>query len=103
MSLPYDHVDRALDLKVFEDPTFRRVLAGIRRRQPSPTVHQAEPITLPILRQIVNVNDDLKTLSTGEQTNELNIVAAAATAFGGFLRSGKFTYKGKELQNITTF
>jgi hypothetical protein len=51
----------------------------------------------------VNVNDDLKTLSTGEQINELNIVAAAATAFGGFLRSGEFTYEGKELQNTTTF
>ena len=51
----------------------------------------------------MNVNDDLKALSTGEQTNELNIVAAAVTAFGGFLRSGEFTYEGKELRNTTTF
>ena len=51
----------------------------------------------------MNVNDDLKTLSTGEQINELNIVAAAAIAFRGFLRSGEFTYEGKELQNTTTF
>ena len=51
----------------------------------------------------MNVNNDLKTLSTAEQTNEINIVAAAATAFGGFLRSGEFTYEAKELRNITTF
>jgi hypothetical protein len=51
----------------------------------------------------VNVNNDLKTLSTAEQTNEINIVAAAATAFGGFLRSGEFTYEARELRNITTF
>src|ERR1700733_3018195 len=51
----------------------------------------------------MNVNNDLKTLSTAEQTNEINIVAAAATAFGGFLRTGEFTYETRELRNITTF
>jgi hypothetical protein len=45
----------------------------------------------------MNVNNDLKALLIGEQTNELNIVVAAATAFRGFLRSGEFIYKGKEL------
>jgi hypothetical protein len=40
---------------------------------------------------------------TAEQTNKINIVAAAATAFRGFLRSGEFTYKARELRNTTTF
>jgi hypothetical protein len=99
----YFSFSRSRDLKSPDLPPNPTVLAGIWRRQPSPLVNQAEPITLPILRQIVNVGDDLKTLLIAEQTNELNIIAAAATAFGGFLRSGEFTYKGKELRNTKTF
>ena len=97
------HVDRGLPINVFQDETFRQVLAGIRRRQPASPPAQAEPITLPILQQIVNVEVDVAQLSIHDRIDELNIVAAITTAYGGFLRSGEFTYDAKDLKDKRTF
>ena len=97
------HVDRGLATDVFQDETFRRVLAGIRRRQPTVTPTQAEPITLPILQKLINVKADVLHLTTNDQIDELNMTAAIAIGFGGFLRLREFTYKAKDLLNLQTF
>ena len=82
---------------VFDDETLRRVLAGIKRRQPHHESSQAKPITLDILETAFNTNTDLSTMTESQKIDEINTVAAATVAYGGFLRSGEFTYESKDL------
>ena len=97
------HVDRGLPTTVFDDETLRRVLAGIKRRQPHHESSQAKPITLDILETAFNTNTDLSTMTESQKIDEINTVAAATVAYGGFLRSGEFTYESKDLQNKRVF
>jgi hypothetical protein len=42
-------------------------------------------------------------MTKDQRIDEINIVAAATVAFGGFLRSGEFTYEAKDLYNKRSF
>jgi hypothetical protein len=42
-------------------------------------------------------------MTKDQRINEINIIAAATVAFGGFLRSGEFIYEAKDLCNKHSF
>ena len=58
---------------------------------------------MPILQKLINVKANVLHLTTNDQIDELNMTAAIAIGFGGFLRLGEFTYKAKDLLNLRTF
>ena len=62
-----------------------------------------EPITLPILRMLVDVDADASCISKSSATDELNFITAATTYYAGFLRSGEITYKAKDRANQQLF
>lgn len=97
------HVDRGLSTAVFEGELFRRAMAGIRRQHPGFTADQAAPITQPILSKILCINEDISRMEPQDRIDEVNMAAAAAVAFGGFMRSGEITYEQRELDNQRTF
>jgi hypothetical protein len=97
------HVDRGLGTEVFQDETLRRAIAGVRRRQPKTDVDQAEPITLPILKKLINVDVDTSHMTTDQAIDELNFVTAAVTCYAGFMRSGEITYEAKDRSNQQLF
>ena len=97
------HVDRGMPTTVFDDETLRRVLAGIKRRQPHRDLVQARPITSDILEKAFTVDSDLSTLTNRQKVDVVNIVTTATVAYGGFLRSGEVTYKATDLRNKRTF
>jgi hypothetical protein len=97
------HIDRGLPTTVFDDETLKRVLAGVKRRQPHRELIQAKPITFDILELAFSANINLSTMTENQKIDEINTVAAATVAFGGFLRSGEFTYEAKDLRNKRSF
>ena len=97
------HVDRGLVTEVFQDETLRRVIAGVRRRQPKTDADQAEPITLPILRKLVDVDVDTSNISTNQAIDKLNFATAAMTCYAGFMRSGEITYEARDRANQQLF
>jgi hypothetical protein len=42
-------------------------------------------------------------MTENQRIDEINTIAAATVAFGGFLRSGEFTYEAKDLRNKRSF
>jgi hypothetical protein len=88
---------------VFDDETLRRVLTGIKRRQPYRESSQARLITLDILEKAFTTNTDLSIMTANQKIDEINTVAAATIAYAGFLRSGEFTYEAKDLRNKRAF
>lgn len=97
------HVDRSLPLSVFDDKTLRRVLDGIRRRQPARESTQAVPLTLDILQKVVNVDAKSSHLTSSGLVDEVNMTAAMTTAYSAMLRSGEITYSASDLKNQTAF
>jgi hypothetical protein len=97
------HVDRGLPTSVFDDETLKRVIAGIKRRQPHRELSQAKPITLDILELAFSATIDLSMITENQRIDEINTTAAATVAFGGFLHSGEFTYEAKDLHNKRSF
>jgi hypothetical protein len=74
------HIDYQLDAMVFDDPWLRRVVAGVRRVEPTATRRQATPITQSLLQELTS-----PTLSS-DSLEDLNFDTAAKVAFAGFLR-----------------
>jgi hypothetical protein len=97
------HVDHGLLTLVFDDETLKRVILGIKQRQPYQELNQAKPITLDILKSAFSATINLSTITKDQRINEINIIAAATVVFGGFLRSSEFTYKAKDLYNKRSF
>jgi hypothetical protein len=78
------HIDHQLDATVFDNPWVRRVVAGVRRVEPTVTCRQATPITQSLLQELTG-----PTLSS-DSLEDLNFDTAAKVAFAGFLRMGEF-------------
>jgi hypothetical protein len=92
------HVDRQLDVMVFDNPWLRQIIAGIRRVEPVAICKQATPITQSLLQDLTS-----PTLSS-ESLEDINFDTAAKVAFAGFLRMGEFTIKTSQLNdNPRTF
>jgi hypothetical protein len=97
------HVDRGLPTGVFQDETLRRTIAGVRRRQPKTEADQAEPITLPVLRRLVEMDVDTSPKSANGKMDELNFNTAAMICYAGFMRSGEITYEARGRANQKLF
>jgi hypothetical protein len=95
------HVDRGLSTAVFHDSRITRLLAGVARRQPHWETTQAAPITQDVLETLVQPTTTPS--QGGTHMDELNMVAAATTAFAGMLRSGEFTWTNAERANSRVF
>ena len=92
------HIDHQLDATVFDDPWVRRVVAGVRRVEPTVTRRQATPITQSLLQELTG-----PTLSS-DSLEDLNFDTVAKVAFAGFLQMGEFTVKNAQVtDNSRTF
>lgn len=79
------HVDRGLDISVFDDERIKRIIKGAKRKIGIPTPRLRKEITKDILLSI------LPHLSK-DTHDDLNIYAAFCIAFAAFLRCGEFTW-----------
>jgi hypothetical protein len=60
-------------------------------------------MTLDILESSFTTTTNLLIMTNKQKIDEVNIVAVATVAYGGFLRSGEFTYEAKDLQDKRAF
>ena len=93
------HVDRQLDLEVFNSPWLHRIVAGIRRTEHSKPTKQAFPITSEVLSKITYVHPG--TIGTSSFLQNVNFDTAAKVAFAGLFRIGELTCKNDELDPDT--
>lgn len=85
------HKDLGLDTYGVVSPRVERVIAGANRLHGLTVRRQPLPITLPILRKIVNVIRS-NTLLFGGEISALALVAALTLGFACFMRMGELTY-----------
>jgi hypothetical protein len=90
------HTDRQLDESVFDDPWVKRILAGVRRVEPSLTQKQATPITHALLEQLTSPK------VSSDSIKDRNFDTACKVAFAGFLRMGEFTVQNSQLSESAT-
>lgn len=93
------HVDLHFDITVFDDPHLRRLITGVSSLFPRAT----RPPKVPILRDLLkNLFSPVATASENPH-DTLNLNAAFAVAWAGFLRMGEFTWEKKDMLDIRTF
>jgi len=94
-ALRSEHIDMRYSIAPFESFWVKRIVAGIRRTEPSRQKKQAVPISRSLLCLIVSQPPG--DVGSEEFKRNLNFDAAATIAFAGFLRMGEYTVTLKEL------
>ncbi|KAJ2935863.1 hypothetical protein H1R20_g1230, partial [Candolleomyces eurysporus] len=90
------HTDLDLPFQPCTSPIVQRLIRGIKRYHGERNVKRKMPITLPVLRSL------LQHLHPATSPGHLNVYAAACVAFSGFLRCGEFTTKTGETFSAST-
>jgi len=79
------HIDRGLDISIFNDERLKRILKGAKRVLGVPPPRPRKEITKDILLSILpHFNKEIY--------DDLNVYAAFCIAFAAFLRCGEFTW-----------